>query len=184
MTRFPYLPLAAVVTVLGAASVATADFVTSPVSFRSNFSGSYPGGPAESWSIEHDLEVTYDESTGNFSTGIYSDVQATFVIGGEQIMVTSEIYNSYEGKSSFDMKFMIPDAPLGFGPMEIAIYGAAATYSFGLWSGQMEASISSGSGFFGDGETYDVDFSAEVIPAPGAVAVLGLAGMVARRRRD
>ena len=183
MTRFPCLPLAAVVTVLGAASVATADFVTQPVTFKSDFSGFYPGGPAVSWSIDHDLEVTYNQTTGRISTGLYQDVMATFVFGGEQITVTTEIYFSDTEQYYYDMKFLIPDAPFGFGPMEIQVYGAAS-YAFGLWFGEMEASISSGSGFFGDEETYDVDFSAAVIPAPGAVAVLGLAGMVARRRRD
>ena len=185
MTRFPYLPLAAVVTVLGAASVATADFVTNPVSFRCDFSGFYPGGPAESWSIEYDLEVTYDESLGSFDKGKTSFVQATFVVGGEQIMVTSGINNTFRGESYLEIGFMIPDAPFGFGPMEIAIFGPVSYEgNCGCWFAEMQAGISSGSGFFGDGETYDVDFSAEVIPAPGAIALFGLAGLSGRRRRD
>ena len=182
MTRFPCLALTAGVTVLGAASVATADLVTQPVSFRSEFSGFYPGTD-ESWLIEHDLEVTYDDLSGNFITGIYQDVEATFVVGGEQIVVTTEIYYKEQSETFFDMSYVIPDAPFGFGPMEIEIYGVVS-FDFGLWNGELQATISSGSGFVGDGENYDVDFSAAVIPAPGAIALFGLAGLSGRRRRD
>ena len=83
MTRSSCLALTAGVTVLGAASVATADLVTQPVSFSFEFSGPYPG-TVESWLIEHDLEVTFDDSTGNIEGGFYQAVEATFVVGGSR----------------------------------------------------------------------------------------------------
>ena len=185
MTRSSCLALTAGVTVLGAASVATADLVTQPVSFSFEFLGPYPG-TVESWLIEHDLEVTFDEFTGNIESGFYQAVEATFVVGGEQITVGTEI--RYEIPENPDLNFIsiifaIPDAPFEFGPMEI---GIAGFYNFrpGSWNGVLQAGISSGSGFFGDGENYDVDFSAAVIPAPGAIALFGLAGLSGRRRRD
>ena len=181
MTRSSCLALTTGVTVLVAASVATADLVTQPVSFTLDFSGFYPG-TEENWLIEHDLEVTYDDTTGNFITGGHQDVEAAFVVGGEQIVVTTQIYFE-EQEKGFDMSYVIPDAPFGFGPMEIEIYGYGVAYAFGIWQGEVQASISSGSGFFGDGENYDVDFSAAVIPAPGAIALFGLAGLSGRRRR-
>ena len=181
MTRFPCLALTAGVTVLGAASVATADLVTQPVSFTVDFSGFYPGTVGY-WLIQHDLEVTYNNVSGGFSE-IYEDVDATFVVGGEQIVVTTEIYYKDQSETFFDMSYVIPDAPFGFGPMEIEIYGVVS-FDFGLWNGELQATISSGSGFVGDGENYDVDFSAAVIPAPGAIALFGLAGLSGRRRRD
>ena len=185
MTRFPCLALGAGVTVLGAASVATADFVTQPVRFKSDFSGFYPGGPAENWAIEHDLDVTYDDVTGSFATGIFQNIEATFVVGGEQIAVTTEIEYTAGVKDYFGMRYVIPDAPFGYGPMEIDIYGFISTgFGRGRWFGELQASVSSGSGFFGEGETYDVDFFAEVIPAPGAIALFGFVGLSTRRRRD
>ena len=187
MTRSSCLVLTAGVTVLGAASVATADLVTQPVYFNLNFSGFYPG-TIDDWFIEHDFEVTYDDddATNNFVDGEYKDVDATFDVGGEQIVVTLDFQNQQEygqGKE-FGMRYVIPDAPFGFGPMEIEMFGQV-WFEGNIWTGSFEASISSGSGFFGDGEIYDdVDFSAAVIPAPGAIALFGLAGLSGRRRRD
>ena len=184
MNRFSCLALTAGVTVLGAASVATADLVTQPVSFTVDFSGFYPGEGAY-WLIQHDLEVTYNNVSGGYSE-IYEDVDATFVVGGEQIVVTTEIDLFYSGigNAQFEMTYEIPDAPFGYGPMEIVLNGDVDFGTNDGWSGQLQASVSSGSGFFGDGENYDVDFSAEIIPAPGAIALFGLAGLSGRRRRD
>ena len=83
MTRSSCLALTAGVTVLGAASVATADLVTQPVSFSFEFSGPYPG-TVESWLIEHDLEVTFDNFTGGIECSFKQLVEATFVVGGSR----------------------------------------------------------------------------------------------------
>ena len=183
MNRFSCLALTAGVTVLGAASVATADLVTQPVSFTLDFSGFYPGTVGY-WLIEHDLEVTYNDVTGDIDE-LYENVDATFVVGGEQIVVTTEIELLYPaGTSELEMSYVIPDAPFGYGPMEIELNGYVDFGTNDGWSGQLQASVSSGSGFFGDGENYDVDFSAVIIPAPGAIALFGLAGLSGRRRRD
>ena len=101
--------------------------------------------------------------------------------GGEQISVDGRYDDLSILGDSFGAEIEIPNAPFGFGPMRIAFGGPIQYNEFEGWSGQLTATIAPGDGFVGEG--YIVNFTGQVVPTPGAVALFGLAGLAGRRRR-
>lgn len=161
-------------------STANAEMVTETVNFTYDFSLPYPGGSVEDWFISHDFELTYDTVSG-IQSDFTSEVGFTFDFGGEQISVDGRYDDLSIAGDSFAAEIEIPNAPFGFGPMRIAFGGPIQYNEFEGWSGQLTATIAPGDGFVG--EEYTVNFTGQVVPAPGVVALFGLAGLAGRRRR-
>ena len=161
---------------------ANADLVTDTVSFNYQIYGPVWATPVESWFISHDFDLTYDSSSGFFSDETIN-VDFTFVVDGEEFTVDGTYQRFTYGSAGFEASIEIPEAPLGYGPMTLEIGGPVVHNAFAeRWSGNITAGITPGNGF--SGETYDVDFNAQVVPAPGALALFGCALLAGRRRRD
>ena len=161
---------------------ANADLVTDTVSFNYQIYGPVPGIPVENWLIRHDFDLTYDNTSGHFQDQI-TNVEFTFVVGGEEFTVDGIYQRFVYGKGGFEASIEIPEAPFDYGPMTLVIGGSVIHNTLAeRWSGNITASISPGNGF--SGETYDVDFNAQVVPAPGAMALFGCTLLAGRRRRD
>ena len=161
---------------------ANADLVTDTVSFNYEIYGPVPGIPVENWFIKHDFDLTYDSSSGFFQDETIN-VDFTFVVGGEEFTVDGTYQRFAYGDGAFEASIEIPEAPFDYGPMTLEFGGGVGHDAFAQrWSGKITASISPGNGF--SGETYDVDFNAQVVPAPGALALFGCALLAGRRRRD
>ena len=159
-----------------------AELTTNEVEFNFNFtSGEFPGSEVQQWSTTHVDLLTYDETSGRVFTTLTEHVDMTFAIGDEVITATVDASYAFQSSSyEFDMSFVIPEAPLDYGPMTIDISG---DYDFnGNWAGTFTATLGPGSGF-GAAE-YTGDWNAQVIPAPAGVALIGIAGLAGRRRRS
>ena len=168
--------------VLAPVPTAHADLVTDTVSFNYQIYGPVWATPVESWFISHDFDLTYESTSGFFSDETIN-VDFTFVVGGEEFTVDGTYQRFVYGEGGFEASIEIPEAPLDYGPMTLEIGGAVVHNGVAeRWSGNITASISPGDGF--SGETYDVDFNAQVVPAPGVLAVFGCTLLAGRRRRD
>ena len=83
---------------------------------------------------------------------------------------------------AFEMTVDLVNVP-GYGAMHIEIEGGGVWDGSSTWSGA--AQISWGPGLpFGETVTQSGEWSAQIVPAPGAIALFGLAGLSGRRRRD
>lgn len=111
------------------------------------------------------------------------DVDFTFLLGGETISVDGGYQSFVHDGFGIDATMEIPEAPLDYGPMTIVFEGGVSYQPFSeRWAGNLTATITPGNGFVG--ESYAVDFVAQVVPAPGVMTMLALAGIAGGRRRD
>ena len=162
---------------------AIADMATDQVEFNFNFTtGEFPGSEVTEWFTTHTDVLTYDHATGHVSTTYTEHLDMTFAIGSQ--VVTTEANLSYawhSGVDLFDMSILIPEAPLDYGPMRIDISGEYV-YSADSWEGTFTATLGPDVGFAGTG--FSGNWNAQVIPAPAGIALLGIAGLARRRRRN
>ena len=160
---------------------AIAGVTTDQVEFNFNFtSGEFPGSEVQQWTTTHTDLLSYDETNGLVWTTATSHIDMTFAIGDQVVTSEADITYTFGGLYLFDMTFYVPEAPLDYGPMTIDING---DYDFnGNWEGTFTATLSPDLGFAGTELTGN--WSAQVIPAPAGIALLGIAGLARRRRRN
>lgn len=178
MTRVTTMAFAAAVMSLSTGSVLVGDMVE----FNYTWTGNAPIGDVESWSMSHVSEVVYYEEGG---WGLSSDqeVVVNLTIGDQEIPVVAAEWNTdYFDPTNFVLSMDLNDVP-GYGPLSIEM-GLSSKISGPMpWYGTGE--IVWGPGMpFGDGVSQTGTWSAQIVPAPGAIALLGLGGLARRRRRD
>jgi MYXO-CTERM domain-containing protein len=175
MLRHPLMVALAGVSTLSLTTAATADLTNGTIEFEFN---AYELGTFV-WVCEQEYDAI---------TGVISDVTITDVVGqfyfqppyddhattlAEQIQwrTTSETLSC---TIQFDVE--------GVGPWQIdmQLEGGYLGYT---WYGSLNATYGPYTPF-GAGESFTGDWSARVVPAPGALALLGVAGLAGRRRRD
>ena len=158
--------------VLLAASTAVAGLETVPVTFSITTTTDLFGD----FTIESDFDATFDGSLLSFA----SDA------------------GSFESSSSFD--FTYTDLSMGLdgefidGTFTLIGTAGPATASADLtlsgFGSAWDGSSASGTGIIEmtnigfTPETVDIHWSINLVPAPGAIALLGVAGLARRRRRD
>ena len=185
MTRVTTMALAAGTLALATGSVAQAETVET-VEFNFIWYGYAPNAPeVTSWGMSHITDVSFAPN-GDFSGPAGPTLNFYLDIDGELSPV--EISNSapfllfYTGQEDFEMTMDLVNVP-GYGAMHIEIDGSGSIYDQGTWEGEVQ--ITWGPGLpFGETVTQSGEWSAQIVPAPGAIALFGLAGLSGRRRRD
>lgn len=149
------------------------------VQFYFNPYGPYPvEAAAENWEFRVDILMDYDEGDGSFEVPTQNG-QIDFTIGDfESSHTVGSVIVAAGGV--MDASFIIEDAPYGYGDMSITMSGSVF-YDLG-WNGEFEATVSPYDGLAG-GTEIQGDWSAQVVPAPAGVALLGLSGLFGRPRR-
>ena len=149
------------------------------VQFYFNPYGLYPvEEAAENWEFRVDILMDYDEGDGSFEVPTQNG-QIDFTIGDFESSYTVGSVIVASG-GAMEASFIIEDAPYGYGDMSITMSGSVF-YEFG-WNGEFEATVSPYDGLAG-GTEIQGDWSAQVVPAPAGVALLGLSGLFGRPRR-
>ncbi len=180
MNRFTTMALAAGTLAVATASVAQAEMVQ----FNYTWYGYAPGNPdVTEWGMSHITDVTISGNTFFDEKYLKGTVNFQLDIGGQQIPVELGAYTSvFYLDSGFGMTTEIADVP-NYGPMQIAI-GGVGEGDLGYWYGTVEITWGPPGNPFGAPVTQNGIWSAQVVPAPGVVALFGLAGLTGRRRRD
>ena len=184
MTRVTTMALAAGTLALATGSVAQAETVET-VEFNYTWYGSAPGGAdVNEWGMSHITDVSFAPN-GDFSGPAGPTLNFYLDIDGELSPV--EISNSspwlflYTSQENFEMTMDLVNVP-GYGAMHIEIEGSGL-YKDEIWQGEVQ--ITWGPGLpFAETVTQSGEWSAQIVPAPGAIALFGLAGLSGRRRRD
>ena len=182
MTRFTTITLVASALSLATGSVAVGE--QGQVEFNYTWYGHAPNAPAvDSWSMSH-LSVVDWEPDGFFQLS-GGTLTLDLIVGWEVNPITISVIEGWADPGfGFSMTMDLVDVP-GYGPMNIEISGNG-TYSphmGGSWSGEVEITWGPGNPLAGT-VTQQGEWFAQVVPAPSAIALLGLAGLSARRRRD
>jgi hypothetical protein len=131
------------------------------------------------------LSVVDWESDGSFLFTYGETINLDLIVGGEVNPITiSVLEGGLFSELGFSMTMDLVDVP-GYGPMNIEIsgYGTYSQHMGGSWSGEVEITWGPGNLLAGT-VTQQGEWFAQVVPAPSAIALLGLAGLSARRRRD
>ena len=162
---------------------AIADMATDQVEFNFNFTtGEFPGSEVSEWFTTHTDVLTFDHTTGFIVNGFSQHVDMTFAIGNQVVTTAANMsYTWHSGVDLFDIAIFIPEAPLDYGPMTIVISGDYI-YSTDSWEGTFTAAVGWDTGF--TGTAFSGNWNAQVIPAPAGIALLGIAGLARRRRRN
>ena len=154
--------------------------------------------------FETDIQVNFELS---FDTDDLGMVTIAETFDATQAVIDGALTVSFGGSGSF----LIPDAPSGvlFGFSNLAVLladedldgsgsamlsesGAETDYSFTLtgFGDQWNGLSSSGVGVieftnlgFASVDSHQFDWSVTTVPAPGAIGILAIAGLAARRRR-
>ncbi|MEY3024820.1 MAG: hypothetical protein RJA16_1646 [Planctomycetota bacterium] len=180
MTRFTTITLVASALSLATGSVAVGG--QGQVEFNYTWYGYAPNAPAvDSWSMSH-LSVVDWEPDGHFL--VYGGtLNLDLIVGGEVNPITISVSEMVFSELGFSMTMDLVDVP-GYGPMNIEIIGGGTFLQDGaFWSGEVEITWGPGNPLAGT-VTQQGEWFAQVVPAPSAIALLGLAGLSARRRRD
>ena len=185
MTRVTTMALAAGISTLAAGPVAMGDMVE----FKYVWYGFAPDRPElTTWSMSHITDVTVAPN-GNFSGPNQPTLNFYLDIGGELSPVSiandeldRQLLDVGIANDTFGMTADLVNVP-GYGAMNIEVTGTFDWSPEGTWDGTVE--ITWGPGLsFGETVTQTGEWSAQIIPAPGAIALFGLAGLSGRRRRD
>ena len=182
MTRVTAMALTASTMTFAISSVAQAEMVE----FAYTWFGNAPiGGPeVESWSMSHVSEVVYYEEQGDWGFLPTQELVVDMTVGDQEIPVVAGdwIPPAFFAPSYFTLGMELNDVP-GYGPLRIDMILESDRSGPLPWSGT--AAVVWGPGTpFGDGVSQTGTWSAQIVPAPGAIALVGLAGLNARRRRD
>ncbi len=185
MTRVTTMALAAAAMSLSTGTVAHAEMVE----FNYIWYGYAPATPElNSWAMSHITDVSVAPN-GDFSGPTAPTLNLYLDIGGElsPVEISDMPVMSLLGTANlFEMTMDLVDVP-GYGAMHIEIggYGVYHWEPHGLHSWSGEVQITWGPGLpFGETVTQSGEWSAQIVPAPGAIALFGLAGLSGRRRRD
>jgi len=181
MTRFTTITLVASALSLATGSVAVGE--QGQVKFDYTWYGYAPSTPAvDSWSMSH-LSVVDWEPDGHFE--VYDGtLNLDLIVGGEVNPIAISVLVGSHQDMVFTMTMDLVNVP-GYGPMNIEIIGDGFfdSHDEGSWYGQVEITWGPGNPLAGT-VTQQGEWFAQVVPAPSAIALLGLAGLSARRRRD
>ncbi|MHC4869428.1 MAG: hypothetical protein ACYTE2_07065 [Planctomycetota bacterium] len=180
MPRFTTITLVASALSLATGSVAVGE--QQQVEFNYTWYGYAPNAPAvDSWSMSH-LSVVDWEPDGRFHVP-GGTLNLDLIVGGEVNPITISVLTGGFLEGGFSMTMDLVDVP-GYGPMNIEISGGGKFFQDGaVWSGEVEITWGPGNPLAGT-VTQQGEWFAQVVPAPSAIALLGLAGLSARRRRD
>ncbi len=174
MLRHPLMVALAGVSTLSLTTAATADLTNGTIEFE------LTGYEFATFVWECDLE--YDDITGVFSDVTITNVDADIDFEPEFNITDHGLptftFRNYQGLSCT----ILLDAE-GYGPMQIYMdlqFNYSQTEG---WQGSLTGTYGPPMPF-GAGESFTGDWNARVVPAPGALALLGVAGLAGRRRRD
>jgi hypothetical protein len=181
MTRVTTMALAAGTLTLATGSVAMAE----TVEFNYTWYGYAPNRPElTTWGMSHITDVSVAPN-GDFSGPEVPTLNFYLDIDGElsPVEVANEQLLSFlgTGEDYFEATMDLVNVP-GYGAMHIEITGSAS-YHQGRWEGTAQITWGPGLPFAGT-VTQSGEWSARIVPAPGAIALFGLAGLSGRRRRD
>ena len=169
-------------------STASADLVDGQIEFSLEFED-YPGYELP-WSAIFAVQGFYDDGDGSFEvpTGSGSIDLVVGDFSGTQQHQWLSIYanpKAKKGDAVFEAEFVIYDMPFGLSDQQIELSGGVAWQPAGnRWSGEFEGTASPYTPFGAGGSPLSGTWSAQIVPAPGAIALLGLGGLARRRRRD
>lgn len=165
-------------------STASADFEDGRIEFNFAFQG-YPqyNFPLLTSFL---VDASYDDGEGTFQvpggSGSVDIVAGDFSGTREQTWfplappVVDDI---------FEAEFVIFDMPYDYGDMRIELAGDVEWNLFrNQWSGSVTGTASPYTPFGAGGSPLSGTWSAQIVPAPGAIALLGLGGLARRRHRD
>ena len=165
-------------------STASADLVDGQIEFSLEFED-YPGYELP-WSAICAVQGFYDYGDGSFEvpTGSGSiDLVVGDFSGTQQLDWVPLFYAPSFGE--FEAEFVIYDMPFGLSDQQIELSGGFAYVPAGpSWSGEFEGTASPYTPFGAGGSPLSGTWSAQIVPAPGAIALLGLGGLARRRRWD
>ena len=183
MNRFTTMALAAGTLALATGSVAQAEMVE----FNYTLYGYAPGNPdVTEWGMSHISDVTITDYTGYHFLLSGQTIEFQLDIGGQQVPVEFVDGLGLGFEKSFAMTTTIENVP-NYGPMQIVIGGTGVYHPFSeppRWEGTVAITWGPPGNPFGAPVTQNGIWSAQVVPAPGVVALFGLAGLAGRRRRD
>ncbi len=180
MTRVTTMALAAAAMSLSTGTVAHAEMVE----FNYIWYGYAPATPElNSWAMSHITDVSVAPN-GDFSGPEVPTLNFYLDIDGELSPVevaNEQLFSVIGTKDYFEATMDLVNVP-GYGAMHIEITGSAS-YHQGRWEGTAQITWGPGLPFAGT-VTQSGEWSAQIVPAPGAIALFGLAGLSGRRRRD
>ena len=162
-------------------STTMAEVQTDTVQFYFTPYGPYPiEEAAENWEFRFNILMDYDDGDGTFEVSTQNG-QIDFTVGDFESSHTVQSLSLINVFGDvMEASFIIEDAPYGYGDMAITME-CGVVYDFG-WIGGFEATVSPYDGLAG-GTQIQGDWSAQVVPAPAGVALLGLSGLFGRPRR-
>jgi len=165
-------------------STASADFEDGQIEFSFEFS--------------ENIVYYFPLLTNFFVDASYDDGEGTFQVpggSGSVDIVAGDFSGTREQTwlpmfpgtviDAFEAEFVIFDMPYDYGDMRIELVGEVGWEPDpGQWGGTVTGTASPYTPFGDGGSPLSGTWSAQIVPAPGAIALLGLGGLARRRRRD
>ncbi|MCP4743204.1 MAG: hypothetical protein GY871_13420 [Actinomycetales bacterium] len=165
-------------------STASADFEDGQIEFSFEFS--------------ENIVYYFPLLTNFFVDASYDDGEGTFQVpggSGSVDIVAGDFSGTREQTwlpmfpgtviDAFEAEFVIFDMPYDYGDMRIELVGEVGWEpDFRQWGGTVTGTASPYTPFGDGGSPLSGTWSAQIVPAPGAIALLGLGGLARRRRRD
>jgi MYXO-CTERM domain-containing protein len=175
MLRHPLMVALAGVSTLSLTTAATADLANDRILFQFQC--------LEFGTFVTECDVEYDAITGDFSDFTITDVAAETYFDNPSWR-SGKLWRSLRVQVAETLSCTIQLDVEGYGPMRIDLEGVVLfSAQLELWEGDLYGTYGPDTPF-GAGESFTGDWSARVVPAPGALALLGVAGLAGRRRRD
>lgn len=132
------------------------------------------------------VDAFYDVNDGSFQ--VPSGSGPIDIVVGDFSGSSTHRYISFgytaERVEAFEVEFVIEDMPGGLPDTQIELEGGVAYMPFAGWTGTFAGTASPATPFGDGGSPVSGTWSAQIVPAPGAIALLGLGGLARRRRRD
>ena len=164
-------------------STASADFEGGQMEFQFEYQ-SFPGYDLPLLA-NFTVDAFYDVNDGSFEVPsgsgpidiVVGDYSGSSRHGYKQFFYITKLFEEFE------VDFVIEDMPGGFPDMQIELTVGVAYESGAGWSGIFEGTASPYTPFGAGGSPVSGTWSAQIVPAPGGLALLGLGGLARRRRR-
>ena len=164
-------------------STASADFEDGQIQFNFEFD-SYPGFDVQLLT-NFFVDASYDDDEGTFQ--VPGGSGSVDIVAGDFSGTRDQTWKSVKPPvvvDTFEAEFVIFDMPYDYGDMRIELTGGVDwNPSFNQWGGSVTGTASPYTPFGAGGSPLSGTWSAQIVPAPGAIALLGLGGLARRRRR-